>query len=188
MIRSVVLAGLVFLAVVGVRPAGASMWGCTCILCLGAPNPMSIAACVSPLRRLFRDLARGRPFPSCEGESGEVPISVRGGLDIYHDCPAGLVEMPHGWRPVELRGRPGSAGRWCVPPDPAWRYRGCQRTDHRGDVSRERWERENCTSRWATAAQLRRAQCWIEVDPVAGAAVGNAARHYYQAASCFSAR
>lgn len=43
--------------------------GCLVLLCLAAPSWSSIPQCVPPIRQLFRDLARGRPFPSC-GMSG----------------------------------------------------------------------------------------------------------------------
>jgi hypothetical protein len=39
--------------------------GCLVLLCLAAPNWSAIPQCVSPVRQLFRDLARGKPFPTC---------------------------------------------------------------------------------------------------------------------------
>ena len=39
--------------------------GCLVLLCLAAPSWSSIAQCVDPVRQVLRDLARGRPFPSC---------------------------------------------------------------------------------------------------------------------------
>ena len=39
------------------------------MLCLAAPNWKTIRQCVDPVRQVLRDLARGRPFPSC-GMSG----------------------------------------------------------------------------------------------------------------------
>ncbi len=39
--------------------------GCLVMLCLAAPSWSSIAQCVDPVRQVLRDLARGRPFPSC---------------------------------------------------------------------------------------------------------------------------
>jgi hypothetical protein len=35
------------------------------LLCLAAPSWRAIPQCVSPVRQLFRDLKRGRPFPTC---------------------------------------------------------------------------------------------------------------------------
>lgn len=39
--------------------------GCLVLLCLAAPSWRAIAECVPPVRQLFRDLARGKPFPIC---------------------------------------------------------------------------------------------------------------------------
>jgi hypothetical protein len=39
--------------------------GCLMLLCLAAPSWRAIPQCVSPVRQLFRDLARGKPFPTC---------------------------------------------------------------------------------------------------------------------------
>lgn len=39
--------------------------GCTVLLCLAAPSWRSIEQCVPPVRQMLRDLARGRPFPTC---------------------------------------------------------------------------------------------------------------------------
>jgi hypothetical protein len=39
--------------------------GCLILLCLAAPSWRSIPQCVPPVTQLFRDLARGRPFPAC---------------------------------------------------------------------------------------------------------------------------
>jgi hypothetical protein len=39
--------------------------GCLVLLCLAAPRWRAIAQCVPPVTQVFRDLARGRPFPTC---------------------------------------------------------------------------------------------------------------------------
>jgi hypothetical protein len=39
--------------------------GCLVLLCFAAPNWSAIPECVPPIREVLRDLARGRPFPSC---------------------------------------------------------------------------------------------------------------------------
>ncbi len=44
--------------------------GCLVLLCLAAPSWSSIAQCVDPVREVFRDVARGRPFPSCDTAGG----------------------------------------------------------------------------------------------------------------------
>jgi hypothetical protein len=59
-----VAALLALSAVVLPRPAQA-VDGCLVLLCFAAPSWRAIAQCVSPIRQVLRDLARGRPFPTC---------------------------------------------------------------------------------------------------------------------------
>lgn len=54
-----------FIALVGVTPPAAAVDGCVVLLCLAAPSWRNIPACVPTVRQLFRDLARGKPFPIC---------------------------------------------------------------------------------------------------------------------------
>ena len=46
------------------RPALA-VDGCLVLLCLAAPSWRAIPQCVPPITQVLRDLARGRPFPTC---------------------------------------------------------------------------------------------------------------------------
>ncbi len=39
--------------------------GCLVLLCFAAPNWRAIAQCVPPISQVLRDLARGKPFPTC---------------------------------------------------------------------------------------------------------------------------
>lgn len=39
--------------------------GCLVLLCLAAPNWRQIPQCVPPVQKVLRDLARGKPFPTC---------------------------------------------------------------------------------------------------------------------------
>lgn len=39
--------------------------GCLVLLCLAAPSWRAIPQCVPPVKQVFRDLAKGKPFPSC---------------------------------------------------------------------------------------------------------------------------
>lgn len=43
--------------------------GCVVLLCLAAPSWRAVPQCVPPIRQLFRDLAKGKVFPTC-GMSG----------------------------------------------------------------------------------------------------------------------
>lgn len=73
----------------------ASQFGCTVLLCLSNPaGPTAVAECVPPIRQLWRDLARGRPFPTCEEANG----SALAGLvtEPYDPCPPGTRTLPAG--------------------------------------------------------------------------------------------
>jgi hypothetical protein len=73
----------------------ASQYGCTVLLCLSNPaGPTAVAECVPPIRQLWRDLARGRPFPTCEEANG----SALAGLvtEPYDPCPKGSRALPAG--------------------------------------------------------------------------------------------
>lgn len=63
------LAWVLSLAVVlggAVAPRAAhAVDGCLVLLCFAAPNWRSIPQCVPPIRQVLRDLARGKPFPTC---------------------------------------------------------------------------------------------------------------------------
>ena len=39
--------------------------GCLVLLCLAAPSWRAIPQCMPPVQQLFKDLAKGKPFPSC---------------------------------------------------------------------------------------------------------------------------
>jgi hypothetical protein len=51
-------------ALVAPLPA-AAVDGCLVLLCFAAPNWHAIPQCVSPITQVLRDLARGKPFPTC---------------------------------------------------------------------------------------------------------------------------
>ena len=55
---------LVALATLVPTPAHA-VDGCKVLLCFAAPSWHSIPQCVPPIQQVLRDLARGRPFPTC---------------------------------------------------------------------------------------------------------------------------
>ncbi len=52
------------LTLVAAQPAHA-VDGCQVLLCLAAPSWRSIPQCVPPVTQVLRDLARGKPFPTC---------------------------------------------------------------------------------------------------------------------------
>ncbi|MEI2298724.1 hypothetical protein [Ensifer sp. MJa1] len=48
--------------------ARAAEWGCQVILCLSNPaGPTQYTECLPPIQKLWRALAKGRPFPACQG-------------------------------------------------------------------------------------------------------------------------
>jgi hypothetical protein len=51
-------------------PPARAVDGCVVLLCLAAPSWRAIPQCVPPIRQLFRDLARGKSFPTCAMSSG----------------------------------------------------------------------------------------------------------------------
>lgn len=71
-------------------PASAqdASFGCKVLLCAAATAPSwsGIPYCVPVMTQLFRQLARGRPWPTCpEGNAGGL------GYEPYFDCPSGSV-------------------------------------------------------------------------------------------------
>lgn len=86
-----------FLASVGTS-ANASDYGCKVLLCLSNPaGPKAESECVPPINRLYRDLRKGRSFPSCEMAKGPGGQSyARQVYDHYDPCPAPLKPAPRG--------------------------------------------------------------------------------------------
>ena len=61
-------------------PSARAVDGCLALLCFAAPNWRGIQQCVPPVIQVLRDLARGKPFPSCgmsgAGNSGNAEWAV----------------------------------------------------------------------------------------------------------------
>jgi hypothetical protein len=58
--------GLALVAALTLLPKPAhAVDGCLVLLCLAAPSWRAIPQCVPPVKQLFRDLSRGKPFPTC---------------------------------------------------------------------------------------------------------------------------
>jgi hypothetical protein len=73
-------------------------WGCEVLLCLANPNgPTAVAPCVPPIRRLWRELARGHAFPTCAMATGPGGRSYAQPVSSYYDrCPSGTSELAPG--------------------------------------------------------------------------------------------
>jgi hypothetical protein len=79
-------------------PQGTHDWGCEVLLCLSNPaGPMAVAECVPPIRRLWRELARGHAFPTCAMATGPAGRSyARPTYGYYERCPEGTTELAAG--------------------------------------------------------------------------------------------
>jgi len=79
----------------------ASDYGCQVLLCMANPaGPMAVDECKPPIRKLYRDLAKGKPFPSCtmaksEGVAGGDSWAEVG-TGYYDQCPAGTKALSNG--------------------------------------------------------------------------------------------
>jgi len=59
------------------QKAAADDWGCQVILCLSNPGgAMQYSACVPPITKLHKHLAKGKSFPSCSGAGYSVSQPV----------------------------------------------------------------------------------------------------------------
>jgi hypothetical protein len=77
---------LVFVTSTIVPTAARAVDGCLVLLCLAAPSWRAIPQCVPPVRQLFRDLARGRPFPTC-GMAGAGNAASHAWASAPGNCP-----------------------------------------------------------------------------------------------------
>lgn len=76
-------------------------YGCKVLLCLANPNgPKAVAECVPPINQLYRELRRGKPFPSCDmasgSSSGGGSAWAQRGFSYYDNCPEGTTALPAG--------------------------------------------------------------------------------------------
>lgn len=81
--------------------ARANDHGCTVLLCLANPaGPMAVSECVPPIRKLYRDLARGKAFPTCAMASAPgTPAGkswAQHGVSYYDQCPTGTIALEAG--------------------------------------------------------------------------------------------
>jgi hypothetical protein len=81
--------------------ARADDFGCTVLLCLANPaGPMAVSECVSPIKKLYRNLARGKAFPSCDmASASDAPAGkswAQHGVSYYDRCPSGTTALDAG--------------------------------------------------------------------------------------------
>lgn len=105
-----------------------SDWGCEVLLCMANPNgPTAVNECRPPIERLWRHLARGHAFPTCNMSNGQDSRTagtwVQPGANYYNLCPAGTRPLTSGayalasgagggGRPVILQGFGDGSGMW----------------------------------------------------------------------------
>ena len=67
-IRGMAAHGATLMLLIGALLASAparAVDGCLVLLCLAAPSWRAVPQCVPPVQQVFKDLAKGKPFPSC---------------------------------------------------------------------------------------------------------------------------
>lgn len=64
----------------------ASEFGCQVFLCLGSKG--TVSECVPILNKLYKSLAKGKPWPTCEEAEDSGGQMVRG-VEYYEPCAAG---------------------------------------------------------------------------------------------------
>lgn len=72
--------------VANVQMSSDETWACEVALCMANPaGPMAVAECVKPIEKLYKQLAKGKPFPKCKfvdgGNQGGNPGGPGGGGD-----------------------------------------------------------------------------------------------------------
>lgn len=82
-------AGALFLA----PAAHADDWGCEVLLCLSNPaGPTAVSQCVPPIRKLWRELARGHAFPTCLMSNSQQQYA-RHDWASARNCPPGYLSQ-----------------------------------------------------------------------------------------------
>lgn len=65
-------------------------WACEVVLCLANPNgATAVKECVAPIKKLYKQLAKGNPFPYCSMNSGDSQgNSAKNTMLTGKNCPA----------------------------------------------------------------------------------------------------
>lgn len=87
---SACLAGLL-----AVHPAAMAADGCLVLLCFAAPSWRAIPQCVPSITQVFRDLARGKAFPTC-GMSGAGNRAAHQWANPPSFCPPQYTQLIDG--------------------------------------------------------------------------------------------
>lgn len=101
--------------IVGIAPAlitptaSGDDWGCQVLLCLSNPGGATqFGECVGPIEKLYRHLAKGRGFPTCDlaGSPDDGGSWAQQVYDPYDPCPNGLRPAWAGQYVVQGRAAP----------------------------------------------------------------------------------
>lgn len=71
--------------------------GCLVLLCLAAPSWRSVPQCLPPVTEVLRDLARGKPFPTC-GMAGAGNSATHAWSSAPSFCPPQYTRVYEGER------------------------------------------------------------------------------------------
>lgn len=86
-------------------------WGCTCLLCLANPNGWkSVPECIPPIKRLFRELRKGKPMPGCP-QADESKNNVKFVWNPVNPCSKFGLQDATGYI-SEQRGREVLSKKW----------------------------------------------------------------------------
>lgn len=104
--------------------AKADDWACEVLLCMSNPKgAMAVAPCVPPIKKLFRELAKGHAFPTCfMGGGGNGTGATHRFADANY-CPSDYLTPPQfdgdtwhcalsGAVTVSVNGKPTSRVWW----------------------------------------------------------------------------
>lgn len=91
MLKTTYLALLFTLFNIATPVAQAGEYGCKVILCLANPaGPKAASDCVPPINQLYHDLAKGKPFPTCDEAGPGTRVSFE---TTWADCPQGTTAL-----------------------------------------------------------------------------------------------
>ena len=91
--RIILVSGLLYGSLIGV--ARADDWGCEVLLCLSNPKgPTAVTECVPPIKKLWRQLAKGHAFPTCLMGSGGGGTGAQHQFASANFCPQNYLIPP----------------------------------------------------------------------------------------------
>lgn len=74
--------GAAFVAFFSAQNPAFAADGCKALLCFANPNgPMAVAECVGTVKEVIRDMAKGKPFPTCFSDDGSA---VNGSIGLTY--------------------------------------------------------------------------------------------------------